>query len=315
MKNKLLILVLPFILLFSCIKEVDISDFDKEDKLVIGSYPIADSTFKVYLSKTRNRLDTLKYFVNDADVKLYDQNNILLETLQNTGGGLYTSGSAKVEKGKTYKIETNYNNEIVTAEDFIPERIIVSEIKHTGNFIYDEEGFSSYEIQIQIEDNPEIENFYEILSEIKYTDSLFFGGWFTEEFYMKYTKNYLSSVDPVFLNEDYSNIGIYSANIFSDKDFQSANQKIKFFYSAFNLNDESLLIDHILKIELRTVSKNYYLYKKSLIKHLDNQNSDFWYGVANPVQLYSNVKNGYGIFAGFSTYSDSISYTSPYKNK
>jgi hypothetical protein len=311
--KKIFLIILSISLIYSCVKEVDISDFKTEDKLVISSYSIADSTFKVYLSKTRNILDTLKYFINDADVNLYDQNNILLETLQNTGEGIYTSSIVNVEQGKKYKVETNYNNETVSAEDIVPENIAVSNMGFTGNFVYDDEGRRFYEIELTINDNPNVENYYEINAEIKYTDSTFFSPWSTEEYYMKYTKMYLSSVDRIFLNEDYPINGIYSTDIFSDKYFQSANQKLKFYYGSYFINAESVLIDHILKIEFRTVSKNYYLYKKSLMKHLDNQYSDFWYGVANPVQLYSNVKNGYGIFAGFSTYTDSVSYTSPYK--
>ncbi|MBN2663525.1 MAG: DUF4249 domain-containing protein [Bacteroidales bacterium] len=316
MKNKLLILVLPVILLFSCVKEVDISDFEKEDKLVISSYLVADSIFKVYLSKTHPYLEKGIFYIENAELNLFDENGNLLEKLNNIDSGLYQTSSTKVETGINYKIETTYNDEIIFAEDIIPEIISVSELRNTGNFITENDSYIDFEIEISINDNPNVDNYYEINSYIKYTDtSSFLGEWYYKERYNKYKKNYLSSTDYVILNEDYSYYGIYDVTIFSDENFTNDKQIIKFYYSAYNLNNESLLLDHVLKIELRTVSKNYYLYKKSLMKHLDNQYSDFWYGVANPVQLYSNVQNGYGIFAGFSSYTDSISYTSPYKQK
>ena len=40
--------------------------------------------------------------------------------------------------------------------------------------------------------------------------------------------------------------------------------------------------------------------------HFENQIGDIWDGTGNPVNLYSNVENGYGIFAGYSENTDTV---------
>jgi hypothetical protein len=57
-------------------------------------------------------------------------------------------------------------------------------------------------------------------------------------------------------------------------------------------------------ILLRNVSYNYYQYKRNLYQHINNQNTSRYdiYDVfkGDPMDLYSNVKNGLGIFAAYS---------------
>ncbi|WP_159517733.1 DUF4249 family protein [Sunxiuqinia indica] len=56
-------------------------------------------------------------------------------------------------------------------------------------------------------------------------------------------------------------------------------------------------------IVLKNVSRNYYEYRKSIISHLYNQNveRDDVYNLfkGDPVELYSNVQNGLGIYAAY----------------
>jgi hypothetical protein len=49
-------------------------------------------------------------------------------------------------------------------------------------------------------------------------------------------------------------------------------------------------IDYIL--ELRSISKEFYAYKKRLIRHVENQCSDIWDGMGNPLPMYSNIEMG-----------------------
>jgi len=58
------------------------------------------------------------------------------------------------------------------------------------------------------------------------------------------------------------------------------------------------------KIILRSVSRNYYLYRKYWTRHYYNQTTDesglrgiIYKGEAQP--MYNNIENGYGIFAGY----------------
>jgi len=63
-------------------------------------------------------------------------------------------------------------------------------------------------------------------------------------------------------------------------------------------------------VEFRNISRVYYQYLKKMNRHLatigvdldiqdENEFIDFLY-MGEPVNMYTNVTNGYGIFAGFS---------------
>lgn len=54
--------------------------------------------------------------------------------------------------------------------------------------------------------------------------------------------------------------------------------------------------------ELRTISKDYYLYYTSLTRQLENKDRPF----AEPVIVFNNIENGLGIFAGFNHRRDSV---------
>lgn len=49
---------------------------------------------------------------------------------------------------------------------------------------------------------------------------------------------------------------------------------------------------------LRSVSRDYYLYKKTKLLQLEAEKNPF----AQPVQVYNNIENGFGLFAGYSEF-------------
>jgi len=57
--------------------------------------------------------------------------------------------------------------------------------------------------------------------------------------------------------------------------------------------------------ELRTISRDYYLYYTSLTRQLENKDRPF----AEPVLVFNNIENGLGIFAGFNHTRDSVLIT------
>lgn len=56
-------------------------------------------------------------------------------------------------------------------------------------------------------------------------------------------------------------------------------------------------------VELRTVSRDYYLFHSSVTRQRKNPGGL----LTEPVFIYNNVENGHGVFAGYSTYMDSLS--------
>jgi hypothetical protein len=72
------------------------------------------------------------------------------------------------------------------------------------------------------------------------------------------------------------------------------NQGILSFSLKFQYYPQSQILDDFL-IELRTTSREYYLYHRSLARQHQAGQHPF----SEPVILYSNIENGHGIFAGF----------------
>ena len=66
--------------------------------------------------------------------------------------------------------------------------------------------------------------------------------------------------------------------------------------------------DYKLIVVLRSVSESYYRYKKMLPEHLNAQQYDFWQGQGDPVEMFTNIEGGYGIFGAYSTVRDTLSH-------
>jgi hypothetical protein len=59
--------------------------------------------------------------------------------------------------------------------------------------------------------------------------------------------------------------------------------------------------EYNLKISFRSVSESYYKYKERQFAYLFSLENDILSGMSEPINLYSNIMGGYGIFAGYST--------------
>jgi len=80
--------------------------------------------------------------------------------------------------------------------------------------------------------------------------------------------------------------------------FEGKTQVLSFDLDIYNfINDENNL-----NIELFSISKDIYMYLLTFQAQQETEESPF----AEPVMVYNNIKDGYGIFAGFSVYKDSI---------
>jgi len=141
-------------------------------------------------------------------------------------------------------------------------------------------------------------------------------NYYEIDIYIKYFDNYdqkyhiigvgpLKNENQIINNE---NIIDYhpSTIVFSNELFTSTQQKIDIVIRSFILDNIQYHQNSKLIIILRKTSKEYYLYQKSYTLHEFFQTSDEIWGSPAPVELYSNVQGGLGIFAGYSQVMDSI---------
>jgi hypothetical protein len=68
----------------------------------------------------------------------------------------------------------------------------------------------------------------------------------------------------------------------------------------WNSLSQSTVPSHDIRVELRSVSKAYYLYKTSLYKQQYATEGDFLHGISPPVRVAGNIQGGYGVFCAYS---------------
>ena len=279
---KLLIPIsLLFIILSSCIKEIDLNLPQYKDKIIVNSIFGATKNIEVYLYLTfpsdsvllhyefsGGMYDTLKLNeypkINNAEISLYED-NIFKEKLNLKDSGYYVS-QLKVKAQSVYTIEVNVPGfETVTASDTVPATLPFK-IQDTGTIDQD----SNNIFMLTAPNNPS--SFYRTHSQTVTDSSLIHDLFFYD--YSQYPPiNYVQ--------------GILMKNIF-DKD--SVRMLIKYnskYYQNFAGADYQVLFGRI--------SYAYYKYYETLAEQPVGDDQIF----AQPVAVYSNIKNGYGIFAAY----------------
>ncbi len=261
-----------------------------------------DSAIRVYVGKTTGILNMEPSYVDDATVLLYE-NNIFIDTLSNETNGKYFS-AIKPSIGKEYTIKV-IKDGILTGSTVIPDstKLFEPEIEFpTGYDAVNQQYFGN--LTFTIDDNPSIENFYEVV--------IVYKSLYDNIYYYHYANNpnYILAPDQIVQNEgdwDYLPTTVF----FSDKLFNGKKQTLSFsittsktiLYDGHTLSNALKDVGYVL---LRSISKEYYLYRKYYTRHAYNsqihddgiQNMLF---TGEPLDMYTNVTGGLGVVAGFSS--------------
>ena len=288
MKTSFLFYITALLLLSSCIKEVDIKLNPLPQQVVVNGIICPDSTFKIRVSLS-TAMNESKQLVDNAIVKVY-QDGVFLYNLPNSGNGWYKVWLSPLE-GKKYKIEVFVPNfEMVSAETDIPvfPQIIDASYKKLGGA---PDSFGNYEAQTTIifQDDPEIENFY-LPGKNKYfndqsreTDESILA-----ESDLDYNPYYYYFSDGLFNGQQKSLNLMGGGNIYS-------------FTSAIYYQQD-------YKHSLSIVSKEYFKGVKKWTVHRYNQSSEGYVNdpltllfLGDPIEMYSNVVGGLGVFAGYNS--------------
>lgn len=314
--------LLPVALLFvltafqSCVKEIDTSNLPVENKLMVFCMLTPDSLVSVRVSKTSSLLKNESDSTAGVKVELF-QNGIFLEWLTFKGDGWFTSTKTHPVVSNTYTIKATAPG-FADAEgtDSIPVKTIIKRSVKTLWVINNPDmpqEFINYKNYFS--DPAEPGNYYELLffdqTKLPIVESSEF------RYYINFFAGNLVDADPCISNEDYLN-SEFSTFVFSDHyidqndnsvdiKFISGDQWSNFFSSALGSPLDGVYQD-IDYTALRSVSKAYYLFRKSYYKYISGQElfrkwdaSDPFSVLftANPSDVFTNVKNGYGIVAAY----------------
>ena len=288
MKN--IIPLILFFFLYSCETVVNVDLPEHESKLVANSFINPDSLMSIHISNSLSILDNgnLKNIEN-AIVEVYENNN-LVETLQHSSNGNYTSVNKYPAVGNTYQISASANGyDNITTSTIIPAPIAINSFNMKDSVFMDNYGSTQASLNITFND-PHNRNYY--LLEIFETDTTADTTFYHPENPFNYY--YIYSDDPAIGEEQYGNAILFDDEFFNGKSYQLT---VKFDSYFFNANPGSLVY-----VRLKSANEDFYLYKKTFAAHQQNKGNPF----AEPVQVYNNIKNGFGIFGGYSSYTVQI---------
>ena len=264
----------------SCKKVIDIDLPPTDSKVVVNSFFTEDSQIKVHLSKSIGILDNIIPECTDATVFVRG-NDILIDTMYYQSGYYYSHILA--ETNKNYALEIIVpGTDTVFCEDIIPEKTFLQNCVCTDSVLIDEDGMVINELKLDFQDlaGP---TFYEV--ELTATDIISNYKW---------RLGFKNNSDPII-----TSTGLLDYNpgtlIFTDKMFDGKHCSVKIYF-AFDWDR-----NNNIKITFRSISESYYKYKEKQFAYLFSLENDIFSGMSEPINLYSNITGGYGIFAGYTS--------------
>jgi hypothetical protein len=277
--------------LFSCRKLAQ-SDFpDFKQVPTVNGILVADSLLNVHISLA-SKLDTNELKgLDNAQVQLY-VNDVFKENLIAAGNGFFTSTTI-VEPLKKYKCKVDIPGyEPVSCLCSIPKPSHLRDITHISVAGKDYEGMTYPAVKFTFSNTKNEKSYYEArIRLIKY------GSEYIADMY--------SIVDPLLLNEGLP-LSVFSNELITDTAY---TMTINYFTgSAGSTYGGSIRTDlYPFILEIRSVSYDYYQFARQKYMYDTGRFPEFGLSSNQAFQLYSNVSNGYGIFAGYSTViSDTI---------
>lgn len=299
--KKINILIISALLFSSCEKTLNVKVKDIGRRTVVNSIFTSNEPISVNLSESMHIQDEATGFkpITDATITLFEGDS-QVESL--TGGetdGFYFFSHTPLP-GKVYKIMVTTNNHgTVTAQSTIPSVVKISKLEYEISNELDQLFMGNIEFKLSIEDNAGEANYYQLKAFVRQTVS-YYNPELDE--YVPSTDEYkvmLESSDPSIQVADYAIGGL----LLGDDLFDGERHTISFggdFYFAHGEIENLTEVTYF--IELHSLSKDLYNYYLSYTKYQETGGDPF----VEPVSVYNNIENGFGIFGGASMAKDSL---------
>ncbi len=292
----------------SCTKEVELYP-DDLDTLVLNSLIVPDSIMKInlgILSSFENYTMPIPYGV---EVECY-RNDTLMRTVFPDSLG-WCRYYYLPKEGNEYSYKIVYKGRQIIAKSSMPQPAQIIDayycmVDFSNNI---GEHMKVPETTLKFYDDPHQKNYYEIV----FMD----GKSFQIDYYFNDIAYGPLIKDPILINEGDMDL-LPTTYFFSDEMFDGDTCELvlpkggRGFYNdytgEYECNDGNYIV-------LRTVSEEYYLYRKFWTRHLYNQQNsgDIQDPIAmlfqgQPVPMYTNVEQGLGVFAAYSQHKKYLKY-------
>jgi hypothetical protein len=291
-------ILLSFPLIFvSCIKLISDEFPDFETVPALNAILVSGDSLTLHLSLAE-KLDFIELtLVENASVQLTHGESESFQ-LNYQDNGIYTSNTI-VEPGSPYHVSVLLKGypEII-ASDSVPTPCGISILSQTNTARLNEEGLFMPGIELEFLDDPQTNDYYEIIIYKRKENSFNPAPAFNEH-------------NKILLNEGFEPYTTESL-VFSDELIEEEYVFMSLIYGVdYNTGmtgdiKHQNIREHTVIVELRHISRAYYMFKKSLYFYENTRYADFIEGTATAYPIYSNVENGRGIVASYSSSIDSV---------
>jgi hypothetical protein len=292
--KRLLFLLSISLAYISCEKVIPFEGDVNTPKLVINSVFESDSTFKVHVSSSRSVIDTASFNnIDDAIVTIKDGNENIIESLNHVENGFY-KGQTFPQENQTYILEVNHPNYAnITASDSLPSPITINSVDTST--IIDPINGNRLQISMNFDDPENTQNYY-LIETYSVNEYLVIKNSDTTEYELDTTKQFMVLTDEVFQNggSPWREQGLFNDLLFNGQnktlELEIPNDSWSGSEDGYDWSYQTLT----LRLYLHNITLSYYYYRTSLELFQNASGNPF----AQPVQVFSNVENGFGVFAG-----------------
>jgi hypothetical protein len=277
--------VIVLICFSSCIEQVSVNLPPYNEKVVVNGL-ISDSDLtKIRVSKSISSLDTnFIPSISLASVRLFEENGALYDVLSYNSfeGGFI--GTKVAKKNVDYTIKVNYQGTALEGTTRITGGTQVYNLNFVDSVAVDSSLFPIGEVSFTFNDLPGQDNFYRL--NVEYFDNI------KKEFQaLDMSENLFLDAKGELTDKGY----IFDDNSFRGKP-QTISVRVPFGFVDVQNGD------YLFRVNLEALNSDYTSYEKSR-RLYDESFGGFF---TEPVELYSNIKRGLGIFGGVAVSRDTL---------
>lgn len=295
-------ITLTLIILFSCQENiVDLDIGASESQLVIGGFINTDSTVIIKISRTVHPLETdAEYGVKDARVTLFENDQPVTHLRYDNNDSdsevddVYVSDNQFVpEAGNEYSVLIESEGYTpVRASTSIPEEIEIDHVEIGRTLVQVGDFLNGVNASISFQDPPQEENYYSIVIREKrkvYHEYDEFGQPIEASGFVfeNRAKPLLPRLDDKIEFNGKSNFE-FNVLYLSDVAFEGRLYTYDFLMHAPDGGELTVYLNHITR-------EHYQYGTTSQLQQQESTENPF----SQPVQVFTNVDNGLGIFVGY----------------
>ncbi|MCX6318151.1 MAG: DUF4249 domain-containing protein [Bacteroidetes bacterium] len=290
------------VLLSGCEKTVNIDIPQKEPKLVINARLVKNEVFSVSAGRSRGVLSPVnyssslieQYVVKTAAVVVFENGTAIDTLVYQPGDFLYKSvRNTRVQDGKVYTVAVSAAGYTTAqASAAVPSQSVIAGVTRIRNSRTTASGTPQDEITIKLSDPPGERNFY-----LVQLWGAGFGNPFGNSIYCVSTTD--KDVEDIGDNTDpFDPDNCYDGGLLlmRDDNFNGGLKQLRLFVDASQLDEYNDPVTHRIYrpyIHVYRISEDEFKYNKSNNAYTNTGDNPF----AEPINIFSNVKNGYGIFS------------------